>query len=718
MASERRMTPEEMVVYCAEHLIQVVVVSRKSCPISAFKPLSVPSSSTSSSSSSFPSSSSTTAADTAAPHLYVYDSTIPNKKEFLTLYARDYISRTWKYDLYSPFSLSIYLRESDEDNSLILIERWTFQCVRGSSNNNYANNDSGRSSLSRRISILIRSLYCYVRMLPAFHIGARGSTSLIFKIGAASALSTITGTGLTGGEKLRNEFTFPKLPSSVVGFMTIRVTYMDPDDIKDAPRVNLEEVNKHTHAAIPSRLTMPMPIPSSSSDSSKKQVPPSMLATTALITTTSNTPGGNLRHRSVSIGNDPGSNPNQSRHKEDTSISHHANANDAIDHQRSRSSDSAPLYLQEVIGGVSNPMCTSSSSTSNQQQQQQQQFTPSSASPPFPVNFTPPFANDYLFSQTPDGGGYNISLSSSLIARQQKDNSSRSSDRSPIIPNLLSTSPQIGSIPPIDLSFVRGRMSVGQQQHAENVMNDAYPHMLRLSELPASPFDGTSHNININMKRITNGIIGDSDSEVIATGGKARRSSKTSTRSGSMSNDENLCEDDVDDDDLHNSNDDIDEGIFALDEDMPFVCDDDDYYDDSDDKKHHVNSDINSEGQFGDADSSNLGDDNDKIASKVNSGVSTFVCSDKILNPPVLHLFSRDRQLDGASDSVPFSENDQIESADAGVKMDDDHQERGGRQQQQQRRRFMDSNDNRDREGARTLIEEFKKFHVAFDDEL
>ena len=30
----------------------------------------------------------------------------------------------------------------------------------------------------------------------------------------------------------------------------------------------------------------------------------------------------------------------------------------------------------------------------------------------------------------------------------------------------------------------------------------------------------------------------------------------------------------------------------------------------------------------------------------------------------------------------------------------------------------MDSNDNRDREGARTLIEEFKKFHVAFDDEL
>ena len=112
----------------------------------------------------------------------------------------------------------------------------------------------------------------------------------------------------------------------------------------------------------------------------------------------------------------------------------------------------------------------------------------------------------------------------------------------------------------------------GQQQHAENVMNDAYPHMLRLSELPASPFDGTSHNININMKRITNGIIGDSDSEVIATGGKARRSSKTSTRSGSMSNDENLCEDDVDDDDLHNSNDDIDEGIFALDEDMPFVC--------------------------------------------------------------------------------------------------------------------------------------------------
>ena len=613
MATERRKTPEELVVNCVSRLIQVIVVSHNCCPISAFKPVSI------SASSSSPSSTNTAR--------YVYDTDIPNIKKFSTQYAEDYISRSWKYDPYTPFTLSIYLRESVESDNLVLIERWTFQCVRGVSNsgnsnmNNHASNDNVRA-LSRRIGILIRSLYCYVRLLPAFSRSTPSSTSMIFKLGTSTETKTNDGNMF-----LKNEFTFPKLPSSVVGFTIVKVSYMDPDDIKDAPRVQMEQIIKHTHAAIPSRLTMPMPIPSSSTSiSSSVSRNPSSLPSQITMTTkrhhyysTTTTGGGDGttidRHRNLLQRGDG------TYLSDDTS--------DVINNHRSRSSDSAPLYLQE-------------------------QFAPSSASPPFL------FSNETLFSKTPDGnnngGGYNISLSTSLIARQSRDNNIRNSggDLSPIIPNLLSTSPQIHSIPPLDLSYIRTNNN--NNNHNSNIINND-PYALRLSELPVSPFDIASSNNNI--KRITNGTSNDNI--------KIRRSSKTSTKSDSMSNDE-LFDDDVVDDD---NDADIDEGMFALDEDMPFVCDDDD--DDGND-----NDDTNTIP----AQASN---DNSKIHGQ------TFACSDKILNPPVLQLFSRDQKLQT---------------------QESDHDS-----QKETTNYTNNTPPNTQHIGPTSLIQQFKKFQLAFDTE-
>ena len=95
----------------------------------------------------------------------------------------------------------------------MLAERWTFQCLRGS----LASASTRESRAGARMSILIRSMYCYVRLLPgtfslflsssplsllmhlpfprsyltfvAFYMALVGTNSLVFKLGEESLLA-------------------------------------------------------------------------------------------------------------------------------------------------------------------------------------------------------------------------------------------------------------------------------------------------------------------------------------------------------------------------------------------------------------------------------------------------------------------------------------------------------------------------------------------------
>lgn len=340
------------VLNCVQKLIEVVVLNRDCFPISSYQKK---------------------------------EST--SVEDYAKQYTRDHIMRYWKHDLYSTFCLNIYLREPNGGTNVVLLEKWTFQCLRGGGNEQVS-----RTSLSRRFGILIRSLYCYVRLLPIFHSSKVGSASLMFKI----ENTRLKGSEVSEAESLlTNEFLFPRLPSPALGFLTVKVAYVSSEQMKIAPRFDVSLLNAAVgpqQVDSPTRNTsLPMPIPD------------------AKVT----------RDRSIS-GSGPSMQPKQSRSSG----------------ERSRSSDSSPLYLQETPNSA------------YMGERRDTEYAPSSVSP---AGMTPPFsagAHDYLFSRTPEGYTSTVALAGSAPRRDSLP---------PLCPvfNLLSTSPQFSTM--VDISAVRNK---------------------------------------------------------------------------------------------------------------------------------------------------------------------------------------------------------------------------------------------------------------------
>ena len=185
---------EQKVIYCVQKLVEIIVYSRNCFP---------------------------------APFL---SSKEPSSKEsnmkHSIQYTKEHIFRNWKHDVYSSLNLTIYLKVNSND--LVLLESWTFRCLRGG-------NDqiSGRSNLSRRIGILIRSLYCYVRLLPAFNLSYMNPDSLVFKFDPQTSSETLI--------PLSNDFVFPRLISPPIGFLIAKVSYLDIKKIKVFFQTNIRK---------------------------------------------------------------------------------------------------------------------------------------------------------------------------------------------------------------------------------------------------------------------------------------------------------------------------------------------------------------------------------------------------------------------------------------------------------------------------------------------
>lgn len=80
----------------------------------------------------------------------------------------------WKRHLTAPLVIDVYITSSD-NRQLVLIERWKLLYQRSGDSR-----DGRLILINRRINILLRTLYCFVRLLPGFQL--LNVTSNVFQL--------------------------------------------------------------------------------------------------------------------------------------------------------------------------------------------------------------------------------------------------------------------------------------------------------------------------------------------------------------------------------------------------------------------------------------------------------------------------------------------------------------------------------------------------------
>lgn len=142
----------------------------------------------------------------------------------------DYIkSRTkdLKHNLHIAFMLDLYL---DVDNNRgvrsVLLERWYIQY-----DSKKKDMKEGRiSSVNKHVGILMRTLYCFVRLLPAYQLSTQSKQCpLSFRVYNAE-------TGDRRDKFLADtvSYSFPDIPTQF-GHLTLKLRYMDSPRIKVCP---------------------------------------------------------------------------------------------------------------------------------------------------------------------------------------------------------------------------------------------------------------------------------------------------------------------------------------------------------------------------------------------------------------------------------------------------------------------------------------------------
>lgn len=109
--------------------------------------------------------------------------TQPNNKDYIEWYKRSL--QFLKYDIYRPFVLDIYILDKSY-NKYVLLERWEIHYLRVMNNNNNndarthphhnsisphrGDNPNSYASTNHRMVTLLRSIHCFIRLLPGFNL--------------------------------------------------------------------------------------------------------------------------------------------------------------------------------------------------------------------------------------------------------------------------------------------------------------------------------------------------------------------------------------------------------------------------------------------------------------------------------------------------------------------------------------------------------------------
>ena len=149
------------------------------------------------------------------------ESDIPNTDSDI-LQTISYLLSNWRDDVTHPLNIDILISDpkSLSNNRNYLMERWQFVYKRKDDNK-----DGRLSSSSRRIVTLLRSLYCFVRLLPGFQLLSMTATTpcLTFRI-YNPELPNQYGSVKFGTES--SIYDFPKI-STFRGVLHIGIQYMN-----------------------------------------------------------------------------------------------------------------------------------------------------------------------------------------------------------------------------------------------------------------------------------------------------------------------------------------------------------------------------------------------------------------------------------------------------------------------------------------------------------
>jgi hypothetical protein len=138
----------------------------------------------------------------------------------------DYIKTCTKelsVNLYLPYRLDVYL-DVDNKNGLnsVLIESWLFHY-----DNRKRDTKEGRiSAVNKHVGILMRTLYCFVRLLPAFQLSTQSSNCpLSFQVYPVEHPAE----NLFPMKPLN--YHFPPIPTQF-GYFSLSLKYLDSQSIK------------------------------------------------------------------------------------------------------------------------------------------------------------------------------------------------------------------------------------------------------------------------------------------------------------------------------------------------------------------------------------------------------------------------------------------------------------------------------------------------------
>eukprot|EP01041_Mallomonas_annulata_P004939 gene4939-9857_t len=180
-------------------------------------------------------------------------------------YTHIALANSWASDPHAPIIIEIfYQSNSDGKDSTNLIEKWRF-CYTND-NDKTARRDSRLNSINRRLCILQRTLYCYVRMLPAFTVCA-GSRSAKIKYRIRGSCESKTTTTVGAGNNNNNNninssasfqdtritsYSFSVI-STIFGNISLSVEYLSQEYFKvfspspSLTYVPMEATERHHH---------------------------------------------------------------------------------------------------------------------------------------------------------------------------------------------------------------------------------------------------------------------------------------------------------------------------------------------------------------------------------------------------------------------------------------------------------------------------------------
>lgn len=127
-------------------------------------------------------------------------------------------------NLYLPYRLDVYL-DVDNNNGMssVLIESWLFHY-----DNRKRDSKEGRiSAVNKHVGILMRTLYCFVRLLPAFQLSTQSSNCpLSFLI-----YPVLDHAGDNNFPLKPLKYHFPPIPTQY-GYFSLSLKYLDSQSIK------------------------------------------------------------------------------------------------------------------------------------------------------------------------------------------------------------------------------------------------------------------------------------------------------------------------------------------------------------------------------------------------------------------------------------------------------------------------------------------------------